>query len=112
MKAKILPNIFISVAVLFAFTRLLAAGMSDGPQNFGNIPFVRPQPTFITFDAPGAGTDPGEGTVPQAINPSGTITGTSIDVNFVFHGFLRPRMAPSPHSMHPARGQTLAKAPL
>ena len=42
MKTKILPNIFISVAVLFALAGPLAA---DKPQ---------PQPTIITFDAPGA----------------------------------------------------------
>jgi hypothetical protein len=49
MKEKILPGIFISVGVLFALTGPLAAD--------------KPQPTIITFDAPGAGTGPAQGTV-------------------------------------------------
>jgi hypothetical protein len=35
--------------------------------------------TFITFDAPGAGT---------GINPAGVIMGLYIDANNVYHGFL------------------------
>ena len=31
--------------------------------------------TFTTFDVPGAGTGPGQGTNPQAINPVGMISG-------------------------------------
>lgn len=30
-------------------------------------------PAFTTFDAPGAGTGPGQGTFPNAINPVGAI---------------------------------------
>jgi hypothetical protein len=44
---------------------------------------------FITFDAPGAGTGFFQGTFPASINPAGAITGNSVDVNLVAHGFLR-----------------------
>lgn len=47
------------------------------------------QGTFTTFDAPGAGTAGGDGTLPFAINPAGDITGYYIDANFVAHGFVR-----------------------
>jgi hypothetical protein len=79
MKAKI-PNIFISVGVLFALTGLLSAD--------------KPQPTIITFDAPGAGTGPGQGTHlfgSQGLNPAEAITGTSFEANNVAHGFLRAK---------------------
>src|SRR5262249_4194671 len=49
-------------------------------------------PTFITFDAPGAGTGPFQGTVPQSVdcmNPAGAIVGLTIDASSVFHGFVR-----------------------
>jgi hypothetical protein len=45
--------------------------------------------TFTTFDAPGAGTGPGQGTTPFSNNASGAITGFEVDANGVFHGFLR-----------------------
>src|SRR4029077_19277380 len=73
----------------FAFTRLLAAGMNDGVLNFSNTPLLRPQPTIITFDAPGAGTGPFLGTYPLAINPAGVIAGQVVDANNVIHGFVR-----------------------
>jgi hypothetical protein len=49
---------------------------------------------FTTFDAPGAGTDLDEGTgcpsdCPTSLNDFGAVTGTYIDTNFVFHGYLR-----------------------
>jgi hypothetical protein len=73
MKTKTHLNIFISVCVLFALTRLLAAA------------------TIVTFDAPGAGTGPGQGTAPfsGATNPAGATTGAYSDSNNVSHGFLR-----------------------
>jgi hypothetical protein len=49
--------------------------------------------TFATFDAPGAGTISSQGTFPQSINPTRSITGFYIDANFVAHGFLRSREA-------------------
>ena len=77
MKTKILPNIFISFGLLFAAGRLLAGGMSDGVLNFSNTPFLRPQPTIITFDAP----DAVNGTAVAKINPAKVITGKYTDAN-------------------------------
>src|SRR5262245_32696997 len=91
---------------IFASTRLLAvtmtsilllgilapnasSGTSDGLLNFSNTPLLGSQPTITTFDAPGASTGPGQGTLPFAINPAGLITGYYLDTGNVFHGFLR-----------------------
>ena len=111
MSARIVRNIFISVGVLFALTRLHAAtfitfdvpnafftvGTSINPK--GTIPgsyldasfishgFVRaPDGTITTFDVPGAvnGTGPSGG-----ITPNGTIPGSYADANFLAHGFVR-----------------------
>jgi hypothetical protein len=49
------------------------------------------QPTFTTFDVPGAGTGAQQGTFPTSINPEGAITGYYLDASFVQHGFLRAR---------------------
>ena len=46
-------------------------------------------PTFTTFDAPGAGTGPGQGTFPNAINPVGAIGGDYLDASNLNHSFLR-----------------------
>ena len=45
--------------------------------------------TFITYDAPGAGTGAGQGTLPESNNTPGAITGQYIDGNFVNHAFVR-----------------------
>jgi hypothetical protein len=45
--------------------------------------------TITTFDAPGAGTGPGQGTFSIGNNPSGAITGYYVDGSNVNHGFLR-----------------------
>ena len=71
MKTRILPNIFISVAVFFALTGVVTA--------------EKPQPTIITFDAPGAIFF----TLVAGINPSGVITGGYLDANIVEHTYLR-----------------------
>jgi hypothetical protein len=47
--------------------------------------------TITTFDAPGAGTEPGLGTFPSGINASGAITGFIRDANSARHAFLRAR---------------------
>jgi uncharacterized membrane protein len=63
--------------------------------NSVNHGFVRsPDGKFTTYDAPGAGLDAGEGTgcpsdCPVSLNDWGAITGVYIDVNFVYHGYLR-----------------------
>jgi len=48
-----------------------------------------PRPTYITFDAPGAGTDPGQGTTPNGIDAQGAVVGWYVDAGNVNHGFLR-----------------------
>jgi hypothetical protein len=54
--------------------------------------FVRsPEGKFTTFDSPDADTTPGDGngTLPNAINDAGAVTGAYYDVYSVGHGFLR-----------------------
>ena len=52
--------------------------------------FLRDQNGAITtFDAPNAGTGPGQGTTPFSITPGGAIAGRYSDASSVFHGFLR-----------------------
>jgi len=48
-----------------------------------------PNPQIVTFDAPGAGTGAGQGTVPQGINPEGTVAGQFSDSKGVGYGFVR-----------------------
>ena len=73
--------------------------------------------TFVTFDAPGAGMGPFEGTLPFAIDPAGVITGAYFDANFVPHGFLRfangtvtPFDVPGAVSTYPSGGISLSGA--
>lgn len=47
------------------------------------------KPTFITFDAPGAGTADGQGTYVASINSVGAIAGAYTDANGAGHGFVR-----------------------
>ena len=89
MKTKIcrnIFNIFITVGALFALARLLVGGTRDGVLDVGNTPLGLP---ITTFDAPGAGTGPGQGTIPYAINLGSTIAGFYLDASNVYHGFLR-----------------------
>jgi hypothetical protein len=44
---------------------------------------------FRTFDVPGAGTGPGQGTVPAGILPDGTIGGGYYDSNGALHSWVR-----------------------
>jgi hypothetical protein len=46
---------------------------------------------YTSFDVPGAGPDgySGEGTYPQGINDLGEVSGIWVDVNFIYHGFVR-----------------------
>src|SRR5207249_12043628 len=58
-----------------------ARGVSHG--------FLRaPDGAFTTFDAPGAGTGLGQGTVALSINRNGAITGSYLDATGN-HGFVR-----------------------
>jgi hypothetical protein len=45
--------------------------------------------SITTFDAPGAGTGPLQGTYATNLNPSGAIIGFSRDANNARHGFVR-----------------------
>jgi hypothetical protein len=45
--------------------------------------------TIIKFDAPGAGTEAGQGTFANGMNASGAITGFIRDANSARHGYLR-----------------------
>ena len=63
--------------------------------NSVNHGFLRsPDGTFTTFDAPGAGSGAGQGTgcpsdCSVGLNDWGAITGTYIDANYNYHGYLR-----------------------
>jgi hypothetical protein len=43
---------------------------------------------ITTFDAPGAGTGPFQGTFPIGNNPAGAIMGYYQDASNLYHGFL------------------------
>jgi hypothetical protein len=66
-----------------------AAGREALSHPATNPPGPKAVGTFITFDAPGAGTGFDQGTFPSSISPTGAITGYYFDANFVAHGFLR-----------------------
>lgn len=46
-------------------------------------------PTFVSFDAPHAGTSKNQGTSAGFINQNGVIAGTYVDANNVLHGYVR-----------------------
>jgi hypothetical protein len=48
-----------------------------------------PSGAITTFDAPGAGTGAGQGTLPETPNMLGVITGQYIDTNGIHYGFVR-----------------------
>jgi hypothetical protein len=47
------------------------------------------EPTFSTFEAPGAGTGASQGTIPFSINTAGAVAGMYYDANNAYHGFVR-----------------------
>jgi hypothetical protein len=51
----------------------------------------RPSGRTEIFDAPGAGSGPGQGTVARSINDRGEVGGYEVDTNNTLHGFLRTR---------------------
>ena len=87
--ARLLAAAMTSILLLGVLAPTGFSGTSDGFLNFSNTPLIGPQPTITTFDAPGAGTGPGQGTLPFAINPAGTVLGYYIDAGDARHGFLR-----------------------
>jgi len=50
---------------------------------------ISSKPQFTSFDAPGAGTGAGQGTIAIEITAQGLISGYYIDGGGVFHGFVR-----------------------
>ena len=66
----------------FAFTALLVFTCTS-------IAWAQKEPSITTFDAPGAGTSPGQGTIALAINLQGEITGYYTDGGNLAHGFVR-----------------------
>src|SRR6266699_1688881 len=90
--ARLLAAAITSILLLGVLAPTGFSGTSDGFLNSSNTPLIGPQPTITTFDAPGAGTGPGQGTIVfsvDCLNPAGAITATSLDANNVFHGVLR-----------------------
>ena len=117
MKTKILRNIFLGV--LFASASAAFSGSSDGFWKSNDPSIACQGPTIITFDAPGSGTGPGQGTIAFAINPAGTISGRYADAGGAIHAILRapngtittfdapgagtgPRQGTRPFSINPA----------
>jgi hypothetical protein len=67
---------------------VIAGDYSDAGNVFHG--FVRaPNGAITTFDAPGAGTGSGQGTLSAGINPAGTVTGAYFDASNVYHGYVR-----------------------
>jgi hypothetical protein len=72
----------------------VAANFADNSGNFVNVGLIRePNGKLTTYEVPGAGTGPFQGTgcpgCAVGINASGAIAGIYTDTNNVFHGFLR-----------------------
>ena len=84
--ARLLTAAMTSMLLLGILAPSGSGGTNDGVLNFSNTPFVCPRPTIITFDAPGGGTGPGQGTITFAINPAGTISGRYADAGNAIHG--------------------------
>src|SRR5438046_9669627 len=87
--ARLLTAAMTSMLLLGILAPSGSGGTIDGVLNFNNTPLLGPQPRIITFDAPGAGTGPGQGTIAFAINPAGTISGRYADAGGAIHAILR-----------------------
>ncbi len=72
-----------------AATLLVCSNFAAYPQQLTRAPSG--DNGFAVFDAPGAGTDAGQGTSPWGINEKGDIAGVVVDPMGVPHGFLRDR---------------------
>src|SRR5262252_4151435 len=78
-----------SMLLLSILTPGSSGGTIDGALNFSKTPLLLRQPTITTFDGPGAGTGPGQGTIAFAINPAGTISGRYADASGAIHAIVR-----------------------
>src|SRR4030095_11051338 len=87
--ARLLSTAMTSMSLVGILAPSASAGTSDGFLNFSIKRFAGQQPTIITFDAPGSGTGPGQGTIAFAINPAGTISGRYIDTGNAIHAIVR-----------------------
>ena len=76
--------------ILFRKKETPACAGGNHPGRPGNIHPTSAQ-TITTFDAPGAGTGPFQGTYALDIDPSGTTIGFFRDANDVRHGFIRSK---------------------
>jgi probable HAF family extracellular repeat protein len=92
------PNGSIIVIQPFSAPDAEAKGINDSGQIVGYYSdesgvshgFLRnTDGTYVSFDAPGAGTAENQGTIAVAINGSGMIMGYFADTNTVYHGFIR-----------------------
>ncbi|MFZ3376929.1 MAG: hypothetical protein WA183_15385, partial [Chthoniobacterales bacterium] len=76
---NICPHLFLALCLIVCTSGLPFSVSAGGP----------PPHHIITFDAPGAGTASGEGTVAFGLNLTGTVVGFFRDTNSARHGFLR-----------------------
>src|SRR5436309_7137171 len=117
--ARLLTAAMTSTLLLGILAPSGSAGTNDGVLNYGKTTLLLRHPSIITFDAPGSGTGPGQGTITFAINPAGTISGRYADAGGAIHGILRapdgaiitfdapgagtgPRQGTRPFSINPA----------
>src|SRR5437016_1364909 len=93
--ARLLTAAMTSMLLLGILAPSGSGGTNDGLYNdaSGVIHAFRraPEGTITTFDIPGAGTGPGQGTFAGNINPQEAIAGRYVDASDVAHGFLRTR---------------------
>src|SRR5262245_42635655 len=87
--ARLLTAAMTLMLLLSILAPSVSGGTNDGVLNFSEMPLFKSQPTIITFDAPGAGTGPGQGTLAFAINPAGTISGRYADSGGAIHAIIR-----------------------
>src|SRR5262245_195571 len=87
--ARLLTAAITSMLLLGILVPSGSGGTDDGLLNFSNTAVVCPRPRIITFDASGAGTGPGQGTIAFAINPRGTISGRYADASTAIHAIVR-----------------------
>jgi hypothetical protein len=73
----------IGILMLVLFTGLVSAALPQAK--------AQTKAQIITFDAPGAGTGAGQGTLGFGVTPAGVIMGEFIDAGNVAHGFVRSK---------------------